>query len=176
MRFLNPKRCVSFVSLSEGAVVADFGSGVGEFAICAAEQVGNTGTVYAIDIQKEIVHSLGSRAEEEGFGNLRVIWGNVEEEGGSKIADNLCDFVIISNLMFQSDHKEGIIQEARRVLKEGGELLVIDWTESHGGLGPREDHVFGRDDAMNLLLKHNFVFAGDVPAGDYHYGLLFKKQ
>jgi len=176
MHFLNPRQCVSFLSLPSGGVIADFGAGTGEYALCAAEQVGNGGTVYAIDVQKELIDTLGNRAQEEGFQNIRALWGNVEEEGGSKIENELCDVVIISNLMFQSENKEGVIKEAYRVLKNEGSLLLIDWTESHGGLGPRKDHVFSKNEARGLLEKNNFIFTNEVSAGNYHYGLLFKKQ
>lgn len=176
MPFVNPRTCVSNLSLSPGMTVADFGAGTGVFSFCAAEYVGNTGTVYAVDVQKDLLTTLSNEAKERGFKNIHTIWGDIEERGGSHLEDASCDAVICANVLFQVDDKEGVLQEAWHILHAGGKLIIIDWTESHKGFGPKEENVFLEDDARDLAVKNKFTFLEMIPAGNYHYGLVFTKK
>jgi hypothetical protein len=55
--------------------------------------------------------------------------------------------------------------------------VLIDWQDSFNNLGPRADHVVSRDAAL-VLIKQNggFMRVEDIPAGSFHYGIIFKKQ
>ena len=176
MRFTNPVKSVAALDLSQGNVVADFGSGSGVLSIQIAHRIGTTGTVYSIDIQKELVETLHTNALESGLSNIEVIWGNVEEDGGSKLNDEFVDAVVCSNLLFQVEEKDGVLKEAHRILKHGGKLLIVDWVGSFGNLGPTEDMVFNETDARQYAKDAGFNFQKEVPAKEYHYGLVFTKE
>ena len=83
---------------------------------------------------------------------------------------------ILSNILFQLDDKAGAMKEAARVLKEKGRLLIVDWQESFGGLGPAPHHVFNQSQAEALAAKCNFKkLDSNLPGGEHHYAILFEK-
>ena len=86
------------------------------------------------------------------------------------------DAVIVSNLLFQVDSKDNVLQEANRILKPKGRLLIIDWTDSFGGLGPSPEAVFGREEAVNLLDRTGFILEKEIDAGAHHYGIIAIKK
>jgi predicted methyltransferase len=59
-----------------------------------------------------------------------------------------------------------------KLLKPGGELLVVDWSASHGGVGPHKDHVVAEEKAIQLVERHGFKMKRRLPAGDFHYAFL----
>jgi ubiquinone/menaquinone biosynthesis C-methylase UbiE len=173
--FSDPKKNIDQLKLQLGAFVADFGAGSGHYIFAAREAVGDKGKVFAIDIQKDLLVRIKAEATKRKFGNVEVVWGDVEKKNGSRIRDGVLDAIIISNLMFQVENKGEVAQEAARTTKTGARLLVIDWTDSFGGLGPEKKAVFTKAQATELFQTNGFLFEREIDAGAHHYGIIFKK-
>ncbi len=155
--------------------VADFGCGSGFYSLAAAHRVGSRGRVAAIDVQKELLDKLQEQARRDHITNIDVIWGDIDEVGGTKLADLSQDAAIASNVLFQSENKDAIASECARIVKSGGLILVIDWSDSFGNLGPHPDHVVTEETATSYFTTAGLTFEERFDAGEHHYGLLFRK-
>ena len=171
--FLKPNESIIQFFLKDGMRVADFGAGTGAFTKAISEQVGYTGTVYAIEIQKDLLARLESDLKEKRISNVVYVWGDVEKRGGTKIPDRSVDAVVISNILFQAQDKLGLIDEAKRILKSDGKVLVIDWKESFASMGPIKNHIVTKDDALSLFRKRGFAFLEEISTTPHHYGIIF---
>ena len=174
--FSDPAKNIQRLGLIRGMHIADFGAGSGFYSMSLAEEVGDNGRVYAIDVQKDLLQKIKNEAKAKGVSNLEIIWGNVEKAGGTKMGDNTIDIVVIANILFQAEDKNNVCIEAKRILKVGGRALVIDWLDSFGGLGPTKENVFLLSSAKDIFQKNGFVLDKEFDAGDHHYGFIFKKQ
>ena len=175
MPFAIPENVAKDFGLLAGEEIAEFGSSIGPYALICAKIVGPSGKVYAIDVQKDLLEHLRHDAERQGLKNIDYIWGDIEEIGGAKLKDNLVDVVLMASVFFQLEDKNGAISEAKRLLRPGGRLILVDWTDSFGGLGPRPEAVFSTETADSLLTTNGFAKIKSFTAGDHHYGLIFKK-
>lgn len=155
--------------------VADFGAGNGYYALLLAEKVGNTGKVYCIDIQADMIQKLQREAESKGLHNIEVITNNIEKEKGSTLPKDSEDVVLIANTFFMIDHKDLVAAEAYRILRPKGRLLFIEWSDSYAGMGPHKDHVVKREDAEKIFKEAGFALERQIDAGEHHYGLVFRK-
>lgn len=173
--FLEPDKIVRSFSLERGDYVADFGAGHGYFTILMARIVGADGKIYAIDVQKAALEIIKARAQLEHLLNIEVVWGNLDEKSGSKIKDGYIDFVVMSNILFQADHKNVMLEETYRILRQTGRLAVIEWTQDPTRLGPPPAMRLNKEEARRLTETAGFEFTKEFDAGKYHYGLLFKK-
>ncbi len=173
--FLNPDKVIGEFGIQSGMSIADFGSGSGHFAILVAKIVGEAGKVYALDIQETALDSVRVKAKALGLENIETIRANLEVIGSSGIADNSQDVVLIINTFFQSPKKTEMIEEAKRVLKNGGSLVVIDWKRAAGGFGPPDNLRTDEIAIRSLVLGEGLVFENDIDAGQFHYGMKFKK-
>jgi ubiquinone/menaquinone biosynthesis C-methylase UbiE len=159
----------------EGAHVADFGSGSGYFTLLIASSIGPSGVVTAIDVQENPLQVIEARARDEGLHNIRLVRANLEKHGGSTLPDNSQDMVLLANILFQSQKKEDIITEAKRVLKPGGELVMIDWIPETP-FGPKEaGWKFSRAEGQKMAEHAQLRFVKEFPASVNHWGLVFKK-
>lgn len=174
-RFSDPAMVTTHFHIREGEVVADFGAGSGHFMKPLSRAVGKSGTVYLCEIQKTLVEALDIQAREAGLSNVRVVWGDVEVIGGTKLKDVSVDIVILSNVLFQSIDKPTLFLEVSRVLRKGGKLFIIDWSSSFAGLGPQPEHVISEADARRLAEQAGFTYERSIPAGEHHYGLALRK-
>ena len=128
--FAHPRKNVSMLGIVSGMRVADFGSGSGAYALSIAEEMNDSGRVYAIDIQKDLLRRLANESARLGRTNLDVIWADLEVPRASKLAEHSIDVVLMSNMLFQVHDKKRVIREALRVVKTNGRIAVIDWTDS----------------------------------------------
>jgi ubiquinone/menaquinone biosynthesis C-methylase UbiE len=174
--FLNPQAAVAAAHISEGSRVADLAAGSGFFARAAARAVGPQGQVWALDPNPDMLARLASLALGEGLRNIEVVRGSVERAGGTRLPDATMDVCILANALFGVEDKEAAARECARILRRAGRLLLIDWSESHGGLGPHPSHVVSAADAKGLFESAGFGQAEDIPAGSYHWGLILRKK
>ena len=65
----------TFLGIGPGKTVADIGAGSGWFTVRAAKRVGDTGTVYAVDINPEAIRYISSRIRKENLRNVKPILG-----------------------------------------------------------------------------------------------------
>ncbi len=175
MSFTDPTHVLSQFGLSEGACVADFGAGSGAYTLAASALVGASGRVYAVDVQKDLLTRIKNAARESGARNVEVVWGDVEKPGGTKLGEKTLDAVIVSNLLFQLEDREGFLAEVLRVLKPRGRVLVVDWSDSFGNMGPRPQEVVLKSTARALFESRGFTLEREIDAGEHHYGLVMRK-
>ncbi|MEI6022508.1 MAG: class I SAM-dependent methyltransferase [bacterium] len=170
--FMDPKITLSGMNFQVTDTVADFGAGSGFLAFTLAQMI-PSGHVFAIEINKDMVTRIAKEAEDKNITNIHPLWGDIEILGGSGLADAAVDTVVLSNVLFQLEDKKGVFAEVKRVLKPGGRVLLIDWSDSFSGLGPAPHHVFTKDQAMALLGEFGFIIKNDnLPVGDHHYAIL----
>jgi len=175
MEFANPEKNLKQFGLIEGQIVADLGAGAGSYAISAASMVGNSGKVYAVEVQKDLVTRVQSEVNELGLSNLEVRWGDIETLGGTKLRDNSVDVVLLSNILFQVEDGEGLANEVARILRPGGRMLIVDWDGSYDGLGPSEEAIIPELEARRFFENKGYVFEASIKAGTHHYGFSMAK-
>lgn len=172
--FVVPSIVSTNFHIREGDAVADFGAGSGFFVPILSELVGESGTVYACEIQKNLVETIGEIVRSKNLSNVSPLWCDLEVVGGSKIPTDELDAVIMVNTFFQIEDKSTTLEEVKRVLRKGGKFFVIDWSESFGGLGPHPDQVITEADTRTVVEQAGFTFERTFDAGAHHYGLAFR--
>jgi ubiquinone/menaquinone biosynthesis C-methylase UbiE len=174
--FLNPRTAIRSSHIREGMKVADFGVGSGFFTREAARSAGEAGRVYAVDIDQELLARLNSLACAEGIRNIEYVRGDFEKLRGSGLADGSVDVVLLTNTLFQIQDKNALVEEIWRVLERGGRAVIIDWKASFDCMGPHESHIVPMSEARALFERGGFTFIEELPAGEYHWGVILRKK
>lgn len=170
--FLNPRQIIGRLELRSNMTAADFGSGSGGWVIPLAKRL-EEGLVYAIDILKEPLSALESRAKIEKISNIRTIRADVESKQGSTLQDSSVDVALLTNLLFQVEDKKAVFEEVRRILKKGGKILAVDWKEQ-SLLGPKQGRILEKE-VKNIAQEFGLNLEKEFSASQYHWGLIFSK-
>lgn len=171
--FLHPEETLRQLNIRKDMQVADFGCGAGYFTIPLAKLT-EQGRIYAFDVLEQALESVRSRAKMQGFFNIETKRCNLEVVRSSGLADNSIDLALLGNILFQSPQKIDIIKEAKRILKKGGEMVIIDW-QANQPMGPPKDLIVSQDTVKKMVQSEGLVFKKEFPVDDYHWGMIFSK-
>ena len=149
----------------------DFGCGAGSWVLPLAEKL-EDGKVYAVDMLEEPLSALKSKADAQNFDNIEIILSDVEN--GINLEDGICDLVLFTNLLFEVENKQEVMEQGKRILKTGGKILVVDW-EQNSAIGPEKENRVLPEEIKKIAKKLKLKLKDEFLAGQYHYGLVFEK-
>jgi ubiquinone/menaquinone biosynthesis C-methylase UbiE len=152
--------------------VADFGSGTGEYVFALADRIADKSRIYAIDIQKNLLNRLATRAKEQGRDNIYTVWSDLESSNSTKIPAGSVDIGIVANTLFQIQDKQAFMAEIKRLLSRGSILLLIDWNDSFNNMGPDSNSIVTKDEAAKLLEDNGFTIHMATTQTDHHYAIV----
>ncbi len=175
-KFLDPQRILFAAGLTGGQTLVDLGTGSGFYAVAAAKIVGETGNVLAVDVLESALDHLMAEARAKKIKNIKTLRANLEDPSSSaSMVTGIADFVVLANITHQIQNQAGLFAEAYRLLRTGGKLIVLEWNDQPGPIGPPVNSRIGIEAIKGLAKKTNLKDAGALPVDNFHYGLLFIK-
>lgn len=109
--------------LTPHIVIADLGAGEGLLSQLLARRASK---VWCIDNSPRMVEVGTELADKNGLANLTYKLGDIENV---PLPDKSVDLAILSQALHHAQHPEAAVKEAHRILKPGGQILILDLKE-----------------------------------------------
>jgi SAM-dependent methyltransferase len=131
-----PIKIMDAIGLKQGMIIGEVGAGTGRMTMWLAERVGESGKVYANDIDRGALDQLKKRYKSAGFKNVDTIVGHMEDPGFP--SDSL-DIAFMINVYHHLADPVSILRNLRPSLKSDGILAIVEcdpykvsWGDEHG--------------------------------------------
>jgi len=96
-----------------------------------------------------------------------------EDSSKTSIPSNSVDVVLLANSFHDMKNKDEVVKEIKRILKNGGRVIIIDWEKKDTGFGPPLSIRMTEEEYLNLF--KDFKLINKFKPTNYHYGLVLMK-
>lgn len=117
-----PDEVIRALSLKEDARVADIGAGTGYFTVRLA-RAAPKGTIFAADIEPDMVRHLAHRAKGEGLANIRA----VQAAPASPNLPEPVDLVLVVDTYHHIARRADYFRKLKASLRAEGRVAIIDF-------------------------------------------------
>ena len=125
----NSTRVLESLDLHEGQAIADIGSGGGYFTVQFARKVGETGRVYAVDIEQDYLDFIGRQSAKEGFDNIHFILATGDE---LNLPETVLDLAFARNVFHHLPDPEKYFRNLKKFLNPTGKVAIIEHRPKSG--------------------------------------------
>ena len=154
----NLSRLIELLDPQPGDTVADIGAGSGVITFLISRRVGDDGTVYAVDIQPEMLDALRTKAEKRGVTNVTPVQGTATDP---KLPAGRCDLAVMVDVYHEFDFPYEMLSAIVDGLKVGGRVAFVEYRKEDPSVPIREVHKMSeaqvRKEATQDGLRLKFV-------------------
>ena len=120
----DPDLAMRLMRVQRGSTVADLGAGSGYFTVRLARAVGDTGKVYAVDIQQGMLDLLRRAATRAKLTNVVPVLGAADDP---KLPPQSLDLVLMVDVYHELSAPQAVLARLKESLKPGGRLVLLEY-------------------------------------------------
>jgi ubiquinone/menaquinone biosynthesis C-methylase UbiE len=169
--YQKPNEVVEALDLKPGETIADIGSGSGYFALRLAAHVSDKGRVLAVDIDPEMIRYLNRRVRDAGVRNVQTI---LAEPADPLLLEASVDRFVVVDTWHHIEKPLDYLARMKRILKPGGQVVMIDYHKRELPVGPPVEIKIARDDLVRQMEANGFQLAKEHTFLPYQYFLVFR--
>jgi ubiquinone/menaquinone biosynthesis C-methylase UbiE len=169
-KYQKPHEVIMALDLKPGEAIADIGAGSGYFSLRFARHVGEEGRVYAVDVSSDMILHMNRRIRELGLKNVITILAPAEDP---LLADATVDRIFFCDTWHHVEKQIEYLALLKRMLKPGGQLVMIDFQKRELPLGPPMEMKIAREDLILQLETAGFRLVKEHDFLPYQYFLIF---
>jgi ubiquinone/menaquinone biosynthesis C-methylase UbiE len=118
-----PEKVMEVTGVKPGMVIGEIGAGRGYFTFWLAKGVGETGKVYANDIDSSALASIERTTAEEKIANIETVLGTVEDP---RLPSGSLDMVFMVNAFHDLERPVELLANLLPALKPGATVVIMD--------------------------------------------------
>ena len=134
-----------FIEIKEGMTWVELGSGTGVFSCALANYVGENGVVYAVDDSNEMLEYIRKKKLPQ---NMLLLH---RDAGDTGLESEIADVCLLAFILQEVNTSDKIINEAYRLLKPNGKVLIVEWKAELTPKGPPVNVRITKDKLKKLF-------------------------
>jgi ubiquinone/menaquinone biosynthesis C-methylase UbiE len=168
--YQKPHEVVHALALQPGEVIADIGAGSGYFTFHLARHVGATGKVYAVDVSPEMILHINRRIRDAKAKNVVSV---LAEPDDPLLPEQSVNRFFICNVWHHVANQVKYLSLIKKTLKQGGEVVMIDFHTADIPVGPPPQMKIAREDLISQMERSGFRVKQEHTFLPYQYFLVF---
>jgi ubiquinone/menaquinone biosynthesis C-methylase UbiE len=173
--FFNANDVLDRLDLKEGGTLLDAGCGDGFISISASKLVGESGLVFAVDIDTHSIDTLNQVIERNKIENIEAIKADISKT--LPIENNIIDLCFMVNVfhgIVENNEVDLVLKEIKRVVKPDSDFAIVDFKKIESMPGPPISIRLSPEQLESILREYDFEKRNYFEIGRYHYAAVFR--
>ena len=168
-----PDLVLAALDLKPGMTVADVGAGTGYYAWRMAQRVGTQGTVYAVDIQPEMIRLLEKQTARRGTTNVKALLGTPTDP---RLPAGAFDLVLMVDVYHEFEYPFEMLAAIASALKPGGRLAFVEFRGADPGVPIKPLHTMTELQVRAEAALHPLEWVRTVGGLPWQHVVIFRKK
>lgn len=168
-----PAKLMAAIDLELGQTVCDLGCGNGFYSLKLAKEVGPQGTVWAVDIQPEMLELLRERAEARSVTNIKPKLGGPADP---KLPAGEIDLLLLVDVYHEISHPQQMLAHIRDSLKPTGRVALVEFRTEDPQVPIKPLHKMTQQQCMKEFTANGFKLVGQYNDLPWQHVLFFARD
>lgn len=168
--YQKPDEVIAALNLKRGETIADIGAGSGYFAFRFAPLVGETGRVYAVDVNPDMILHMNRRARELNASNVVAVLSAPDDP---LLPQSSVNRFFICDTWHHIEDQQRYLGLMKKMLKPGGQVVMIDFKKQETPVGPPVEMRISRADLVRQMEGAGFDLVAEHDFLPHQYFLVF---
>jgi ubiquinone/menaquinone biosynthesis C-methylase UbiE len=173
---IDPGTLWAALNLPQGITFLDLGCGQGNYSLAAADRIGPTGVVYAVDLWEDGIATLKERAARECRTNLKALAAPASQIPMESRSVDVGLMATVLHDLVEAGTAAGALAEVSRLIKAEGRLAIVEFHKIDGPPGPPRHIRLDPAEVEALVAPYGFIRQQSVKLGPYNYLITFIKK
>ncbi len=161
------------LGLKPGMSVMDVGAGTGYYSRRMAALVGTKGTVYAIDVQPEMVEILNTVAKRPEFSNVKPVLGS---DTSVALPDGVADLAIMVDVYHELEFPSEMLASIKRALRPGGRVVFVEYRAEDARVPIKPVHKMSEAQIRREATQNGLIWVRTAHTLPWQHVVVFKTK
>jgi precorrin-6B methylase 2 len=168
-----PNLVLNALDLKPGMTVADIGAGTGYYTWRIAQRVGASGTVYAVDVQPEMIKALEQQMSRRDATNVKPVLGTTADP---KLPQSSLDLALMVDVYHEFEYPHEMLSAIVRALKPGGRLVFVEFRGNDNKVPIKPLHTMTEAQVKSEAAVHALEWISTTRDLPWQHVIIFRKR
>jgi ubiquinone/menaquinone biosynthesis C-methylase UbiE len=161
------------LGVKQGMTICDMGCGNGFYTLKLAQMTGETGRVYAVDIQPEMLKMLKQRANEQQIRNIQPVLGTFTDP---KLPRGKIDLILLVDVYHEFSHPEPMLKAMRESLSPNGLCALVEFRAEDATVPIKPEHKMTKAQIMKEWPANGFKLVKEFDELPWQHLMFFARD
>jgi ubiquinone/menaquinone biosynthesis C-methylase UbiE len=167
-----PEAMLNALKIPKGATVADVGAGAGYHSIRLGRRVGPQGTVYATDVQPEMLRMLRENARRARVANIKPVRCTQKDTG---LPRESIDLILMVDVYHECSDPEATLKGLKVALKPQGRLVLVEFRGEDPEVPIKPEHKMTLAQVRREVEPLGFTFKESLEFLPWQHVIIFER-
>jgi ubiquinone/menaquinone biosynthesis C-methylase UbiE len=160
------------LGVKRGMTICDMGCGNGFYTLQLAKMTGESGLVYGVDIQPEMLTLLKQRAQQEGVENIKPTLGTFTDP---KLPKGKIDLILLVDVYHEFSHPKQMLAAMREALAPDGLCALVEFRAEDPMVPIKPEHKMTKAQIMKEWPANGFKLVKEFDGLPWQHLMFFAR-